>query len=1192
MDHLKRRSSTLPIMNIFLRLAISLSVALAALVFALFLLHLPARAAAWRANILVNPGDSIQSAINVAQTGDVVIINPGIYTESLTLNKPISLLGASSDTTIIHGVSDQRVLTVSGSPIQNTVLISGLTFFGGNITGTTTCPQACGGGVLITNAAQPHLQNLVFVRNWANGLGGGLYAAGPLSLTNVTFKDNAAFGHGGAVYAAASLEIDQAQFENNRCLDAGCSGGGIYAADQLTLDHSDFISNSSNMYGGGGYALGVTRLDGGYFIRNWSGIQSGGLRVEANLYLTDTEFISNTSGNNAGGASAPVAFLNGGKFVGNSAWILGGALRVNSLTLSGTEFISNTATSSGGAIMDFGDVTILGGRFSGNRSTAGQGGAVYAGSVWLSGTIVEDNYAAYDGGGIFLTQGGTIVASQFTANRCDSYCSGGGLYATEDLVIVGSRFISNTASEGGGSNSCLDHGGGIYVGGQGEVGDSEFTANLARCEGGGIYAGGPIAVSGSRFEHNRELAESSGGLHANNTLWLSATMFFSNTGGARSLGSAEVINSSFLDNSSGGLGTHQSVRVTSSQFIRNIPFGLLASGSAIAFNSRFERNGCFNDSCMGGGMLVGGMAVLHNTNLITNSAGNGDGGGLLASGDALVSGSRVLGNSAGRFGGGLYVNGALTLTQSEIGDNTALAGGGLYQAGGGPARIVNTLFRNNTAQDFGAALAAWNGPTAPVDLMNLTIVANGINPKSAILILQRTAYVTNTIVTSHAIGIEQYLGNVYEDHNLFWHNNLDFSGVITSGGNSRHSDPRFLNPVLADYHLASNSEAIDRGSPIGVEFDFEGDPRDQLPDIGYDEFIHTPITNLTAQNDGPTRLGNTTWLSATARGTGIQYQWDFGDGGTSATGQAVNHLYDAVGVYTAAVTAMNGLGTIAATTLVTVTKDLPMMNLKASSDSPTILGHGTWFTATADGSNIVYTWDFGDGAADSGNPISHTYSARGFYTAIATATNGANSLTAKLPVTITNLAPVAVAGSDQSVIVNSRVDLDGSNSYDQDGHMPLAYQWTQIGGPVVLLSSAVISRPTFLAPAAPSVVTFTLRVTDAYGLASALDAVAVYANDQVITGFQADNSSPIKVGQSVSFTATIRTGSHVAYRWNFGDGIVTGPMDLHTITHAYTRYGLLTAIVTATNQSGSNVAETLVMVQPYSIYIPILRKDP
>jgi len=88
-----------------------------------------------------------------------------------------------------------------------------------------------------------------------------------------------------------------------------------------------------------------------------------------------------------------------------------------------------------------------------------------------------------------------------------------------------------------------------------------------------------------------------------------------------------------------------------------------------------------------------------------------------------------------------------------------------------------------------------------------------------------------------------------------------------------------------------------------------------------------------------------------------------------------------------------------------------------------------------------------------------------------------------------NRAPVADAGVDQSVSAGSVVTLSGSGNSDPDGDV-LTYAWTQTGGPAVVLSSAVVVSPTFTAPVAGSVVTFSLVVRDR-SLSSVADTVAV-----------------------------------------------------------------------------------------------------
>ncbi len=141
------------------------------------------------------------------------------------------------------------------------------------------------------------------------------------------------------------------------------------------------------------------------------------------------------------------------------------------------------------------------------------------------------------------------------------------------------------------------------------------------------------------------------------------------------------------------------------------------------------------------------------------------------------------------------------------------------------------------------------------------------------------------------------------------------------------------------------------------------------------------------------------------------YQWDFGDGLTSASSAlSLTHVYTSVGVYTASLSAWAGLGSahiVTRTHYITVT-DTPIEGLVATNDSPTNLGQPTTLTATiTSGSNVTYTWNFGDGSSPvtgveggSTTVVTHTYPAVGIYTAVVTASNPAGEVTATTPVTI------------------------------------------------------------------------------------------------------------------------------------------------------------------------------------------------
>jgi len=136
----------------------------------------------------------------------------------------------------------------------------------------------------------------------------------------------------------------------------------------------------------------------------------------------------------------------------------------------------------------------------------------------------------------------------------------------------------------------------------------------------------------------------------------------------------------------------------------------------------------------------------------------------------------------------------------------------------------------------------------------------------------------------------------------------------------------------------------------------------------------------------------------------ITYVWQ-------ATGQSpvthIGSLNDTItftwptpGIQTITVTATNAGGAVTGTHIITT--DESIAGLIATNDSPTELGDATTLTATITaGSNVTYTWAFGDGVTGSGAVVTHTYTDIDIYTAAVTASNSVSVLTATTTVPIT-----------------------------------------------------------------------------------------------------------------------------------------------------------------------------------------------
>ncbi len=98
-----------------------------------------------------------------------------------------------------------------------------------------------------------------------------------------------------------------------------------------------------------------------------------------------------------------------------------------------------------------------------------------------------------------------------------------------------------------------------------------------------------------------------------------------------------------------------------------------------------------------------------------------------------------------------------------------------------------------------------------------------------------------------------------------------------------------------------------------------------------------------------------------------------------------------------------------------------------------------------------------------------------------------------------NRAPIADAGSNQSVDTGARVTLDGSGSSDLDGDR-LTYSWTQRSGARVSLRRGAPPVVTFTAPSSAGSLKFRLTVTDEHGAST---------SDDVTIAVRAANRAPI-----------------------------------------------------------------------------------
>lgn len=198
-----------------------------------------------------SPCQTINYTMDQADPDDLIDIATGTYTETLTIDKNLSLHGAGEASTIIQahgrpGLAEGRVITISGAP---EVDISNVTIRHGNPTGDT--PDNQGGGIYNTSGSLT-LTDVIISNNSAEGGGGGLFneSSSPV-LTNVAIINNKAGVGGGGVAnnEGSSPALTNVTIRGNSV--AGLGGGLVNVANSSPILINCVISGNSADDGGG-----------------------------------------------------------------------------------------------------------------------------------------------------------------------------------------------------------------------------------------------------------------------------------------------------------------------------------------------------------------------------------------------------------------------------------------------------------------------------------------------------------------------------------------------------------------------------------------------------------------------------------------------------------------------------------------------------------------------------------------------------------------------------------------------------------------------------------------------------------------------------------------------------------------------------------------------------------------------------
>ena len=239
---------------------------------------------------------SVQTAVDVANTGDVIKVAQGDYTDIhvragitqvVYISKTVTVRGGYTTSdwntsnpiahpTTLDAQGQGRVLVIVGDISPN---IEGLRLTGG----VTLEPLFRGGGLYVENAGGIISGNVIY-SNTASYYGGGVYLSwSSARLVHNTIENNTAstgVGSGGGLYLSCGAPtLEDNIIQNNAAL----SGGGVHLFNSnATLTGNTIANNTAGQGGGVEFVCSSPTLTGNLIKGNTASAGSG-------LYLFDSE---------------------------------------------------------------------------------------------------------------------------------------------------------------------------------------------------------------------------------------------------------------------------------------------------------------------------------------------------------------------------------------------------------------------------------------------------------------------------------------------------------------------------------------------------------------------------------------------------------------------------------------------------------------------------------------------------------------------------------------------------------------------------------------------------------------------------------------------------------------------------------------------------------------------------------------
>lgn len=780
--------------------------------------------------------DTIQQTIEVAADGDVIIVNPGTYSENINfLGKEITLISTNPDdpnivqATVIDGSltgdpNNGSVVTFNSGE-NNSSVLTGFTITGGIGTWLVIAWELhepywnlCGGGVVCYNMSQPTISRNIIRDNTA-GEGGGVYVYGdpvninapsnpPVHITPViadnTFLNNSAI----KVHGYPPPDNDYPAAEHG-------DGGAIvcFQGVDAAITGNTIQNNHADFYGGG------------LHLRQWS-----------NGEISNNQIISNDS---ALGAGVHITYMSSptirrNTIQGNSAGNFGGGgifVYYNSNPLIERNRVrANSSLTGAGISINYGSAGIVRNNLI-DQNLLGSAIQLAGSSPWINHNTIVYNVAKK---GTSRYAGIEFIGNSFplVENNIIAFTSSGyGLYVSGNSIPVmryNNLWENELGHYGPGLTDQTGTAGNISV-------DPDLICDADKCLrlhylSPCVNTGDPNYTSGGTvdFDGDPRVVLSRTDIGADEVLpvWniTSGQQYLTIQAGIDQADTGDILlvlpgRYAETINFNGRVITLQSTMPSDWATISQTIIDAEGSDNPVVSFSGTEDPNC----------QLNGFTI-------TGASHNGNGGGVYGQGTQASITNCIITNNYASNGAGIYDFDGFIYKCQILTNNAQFDGGGI---GLGDGAIFSCVIAHNQA-DQGGGLHAYTG-----DIVNNTIV-------------------DNTAVSSGG-GAQDCVGNI--TNCIFWGNSApdgsDLKNCYTpqyscvqqgTGGNgSIDDDPFFVDPDHGDYHLTLFSPCVDLGNNSAVPAAAATDLDDQqrifaldpgkppVVDMGADEVVTNPV---------------------------------------------------------------------------------------------------------------------------------------------------------------------------------------------------------------------------------------------------------------------------------------------------------------------------------------------------------------